>query len=1830
MGLFDDLLQPNRSTQPRRLGLFDDLLGESSEPEEDQWERRGIIERNLRTGETRPVAMPGALPGTGRVELGEDPGVVGPLVRRVADNLGGWAVGIAERAGEFGRENPNLSKVLVPPALRAAGSLIEPGTRQGMVENLDEERDRSLLHGDANKRALAFGAGEIGGTAAASILPGTGIGRIAAIERIGNPVARALAGGAAAGAEGAVQGFGDTAGLDTRSQIIGTALGGGFGALAGGAAAFAGGGRPQLDSGARVSLDVEPVQAPRDRGRGPSGLREGSLAGEPRVPEFSGQGLLENLPPRAGTPREAPRPRSIVTGTGDEVPLPPEVTFRGEADAPDAPWVGDERGPSHLFGEHFSESPEVATEYAAGYGERGRVREEKLAVQKPFSVARRYSYDEARKFGPDVAQRAAREMGADSPDAPIDGMAIHRGLVEDFLQKNSLDAGDRNAQLEALRHAHDRIKEVGYDAVHHVVAGKDAWAVPRRPAPSDLSPEIRGRDGVAFLSDNRPVPFRYVLRDADSVETSHTDAFTANPRFPHRSGAQPRDLSDPAERLKIESIAQQYNPARIGPSSSVSGDGAPFFARQTEGRPFMVVGNGRTIAQRQALNNPLKLAEHFEALKQQNAEAGFPEGFLEEAQRLGMRKPVIQRELLGDFDPEALGRDGNIGSTGRLSDLALSQSDAARMSPDLLSIIDGELPLDSAANRDFVRGFLGEVVPQVEHASMVGRAGELTVVGQRRIRNALLSAAFQDSEAIGKMVESDGEGIRNVGKGMLSSAARLAKQAQLAKAGVLYPRDIGPDVSQAARKLSELRGKSQPVEMYLKNGELYGQELTDEGRLLLEQFDLLKRDGSAVGGILRRYSELVESYGDPNQLSLMGPGDAPPKLEILREAVATWKQAEQPLLFPGGSAGLISSFADSLPGPLSIIANPAKMKALAVAGGKFVKRWLTNYGDVAALGDLAPEFAEKARLSVAQRTAEETRASSNLRDFDDGLERMMKSLREGGIARTEDDVISEALDGVMGRTDMAGLSPSLRAAATAMREHLDELTGGLLQDAMMSKDLRIKLENNLGEYLRRTYEIHRDPLAWEKVVKETEPWRWENAKRWASEQHPQWDEAQVEGYLNKFFQKQGDAALELAPRSDVFRIDKGIFKHRQQQHLVHMEDGPTRSYPTKEAAEKAAATSRDAGRKVTVESVDGMPEPLEQFLGLHMDPRARYSESVSKMAHDIATSKLMRELRAQGEGTIFFTQPTGEFATRMGGDPSFDPLAETFTSPEIKATLEAIQRGTAKGPAWLQKLAAVNALVRTGKTVGSPQTHVRNLLSWVPMLIANGHFSSVVNLPAFGRAVKTLAGGSRLTLEGRTHRMVESLADSLETVAGKTLADSVRLDIPALRAEHQRAVRLGIIKEGARSEEMARYLGILAETKLGKARGVEQLLKKATDSDGMMRALYGAEDDIGKLIAWNMERANYQWAHPEKSADEIAELTAPLVRDLYPTYSKAVPAVRAVRDFPFVGDFPTFWAEIGRTSLNVLKRGATELASDNPRLKLVGAKRLAGFGTAIAAPAIAKALFSARSGVSEQELEAVSEFVPEWNRYSDLVPIEKKGPGRYSLVDASYINPYANAREGWNALMANGLRWDDRVEAAIGEAFAPFANEGIVAGTIVDVDRNRTDDGRQVYPEFGTREEKLWAISKHVAARFEPGAVGLYRDVKAGVTGEENPKTGRPVDLSKLAFSFFTGTRALEVDVPKRIMFQGHDLQGARRDIVARYNRVSKRKGASPSERLDAKISANDAWHRQLVEMQRRVERARTTGLSDYQIRRIFKEEVEMSEETINALLTGSFFEVAK
>ena len=379
--------------------------------------------------------------------------------------------------------------------------------------------------------------------------------------------------------------------------------------------------------------------------------------------------------------------------------------------------------------------------------------------------------------------------------------------------------------------------------------------------------ERLGRQTKVYL-DNQMRQARLQLMEADELAPSV--AGTDN---------QYRDRSRAASQMQVNHIAQNLEPELLGDSKEV-GTGAPTLAN--DGRTI-IGGNGRVMGLAQAYANG-------------NGE-GYRQYLLDNAEQFGlsrdeiarMDKPVLVRQLDESVDIAKAAVASNEGGGLGMSALEQARADADRL-PDFGHFIaDDSSELNTAANRGFIRDFVG-AMPHTVQAQMVDADGRLSQDGVRRLRNALLYRAYGNSPTLSRMVESTDQGARNLVNALVQAAPKIAQARDNIQAGNMHNADIAEEVVQAAEKLNQIREQGGNVADYLAQQGLFGEEMNAVSRELLAFFEEHKRSGKAIATLLRNYYDALAAQGNPNQQDVFGDQAAPDKQQLLERTINDYEQ----------------------------------------------------------------------------------------------------------------------------------------------------------------------------------------------------------------------------------------------------------------------------------------------------------------------------------------------------------------------------------------------------------------------------------------------------------------------------------------------------------------------------------------------------------------------------------------------------------------------------------------------------------------------------------------------------------------------------------------------------------------------------------------------------------------------------------------------------------------------------------------------------------------------------------------------------------------------------
>lgn len=405
---------------------------------------------------------------------------------------------------------------------------------------------------------------------------------------------------------------------------------------------------------------------------------------------------------------------------------------------------------------------------------------------------------------------------------------------------------------------------------------------PEKPAETEkrelkpLKPLSEGNTVTAYTDNNDPIEVKYALAEAGDLVTSHDTALNVSPDYPKE--LQPRQRERAASETQINRIAGRLNPARLGENPMIS-DGAPVVG------PDGVVetGNGRTIAIKRVYESKPDKAKLYKDWLVENADKfGIDPKSIE-----GAKQPILIRVRQTKVDRVAFTQEGNVATVAEMSAAEIATQDAKKLGPKVLSLFvpneDGRI--DSAANRSFISAFIADVVPSSERGKMMDAEGRaVTQDGIRRIRNAVFARVYGNALALEKLAEDTDVNVRNQVNSMVNAAPMLLEIKEGIKKGDYFPLDITEDIAAAMVKLSDLRDSKMPVDGYLKQMSLFGEELTNIGKAVLNIFDKHKRSAKRITSILQAYAHYVELAGSPNQVTIF-QNNPPTKDDVLAQAV---------------------------------------------------------------------------------------------------------------------------------------------------------------------------------------------------------------------------------------------------------------------------------------------------------------------------------------------------------------------------------------------------------------------------------------------------------------------------------------------------------------------------------------------------------------------------------------------------------------------------------------------------------------------------------------------------------------------------------------------------------------------------------------------------------------------------------------------------------------------------------------------------------------------------------------------------------------------------------
>jgi hypothetical protein len=448
---------------------------------------------------------------------------------------------------------------------------------------------------------------------------------------------------------------------------------------------------------------------------------------------------------------------------------------------------------------------------------------------------------------------------------------------------------------------------------------------------------------------------------------------------------------------------------------------------------------------------------------------------------------------------------------------------------------------------------------------------------------------------------------------------------------------------------------------------------------------------------------------------------------------------------------------------------------------------------------------------------------------------------------------------------------------------------------------------------------------------------------------------------------------------------------------------------------------------------------------------------------------------------------------------------------------------------------------------------------------------------------------------------------------------------------------------------------------------LKPFLTKLKKLGSFFQGKYVAEDDTWKITNYVVELDRLKQSAIKQGielTDDVVkglkQEAANIVKNTVPNYAYVGSAVKTARILP-IGNFMSFPAEMIRTTTNIAEQGLKELRhskptrgsnvtpyvvdaetgqlvkNDNPMYG-TGFKRLSGMATTlVVVPTTvvegAKALYD----VSEDEIAALRQFVPEWSKNSTLVPI-RTDDGELRYIDFSHSNAYDVIARPFRTLVNNIIAGEatdqtllsgfvDGVNQAGAEIMNPFISESIWTEAVTDltVRGGRTSEGRQLYTDQTPAGNKAAIRFLHLGIALAPSYRQFQRlgEAAFGIPTKRGDELNIGPELAG-----FMGLRPIKVDPLQSMGFKIAEYQegirNARREFTGGYFGILRGGRIKPNDVINAYYNSNRARFLVQQEMNKNISAAQILGVNKSSLQTEFKDR-QISDKTFNNLAKGKF-----
>jgi hypothetical protein len=557
--------------------------------------------------------------------------------------------------------------------------------------------------------------------------------------------------------------------------------------------------------------------------------------------------------------------------------------------------------------------------------------------------------------------------------------------------------------------------------------------------------------------------------------------------------------------------------------------------------------------------------------------------------------------------------------------------------------------------------------------------------------------------------------------------------------------------------------------------------------------------------------------------------------------------------------------------------------------------------------------------------------------------------------------------------------------------------------------------------------------------------------------------ANMDTYITRNYQIFSDDNYRDIITGDFKNISKeGQLRIRNAINFLIREEGMSRNEATEAVAEYLADIRKGKsdfqlssnGNAVSnfFKKRKNIPLEFRELLGESKDPVYNYVNTVYKISQYLGNIEYQSKLRENLiANNIASTEAKLGYVKLADGD-GWKILNDIYVPVEFKEAFEDMQPLKTIESGFYKAWIKIAGYVKLNKTVLSPTTTARNLISGVFLGANSGHLFLM-----------------------KPERIAEAFNQALTTKISQT----------QLFDERQKLIKLGVLGDGANSGELMAVLNDFSKE-------VDRMISKNTTEKvfDFAKKLYAFGDDFYKVAGFYIETDNFIKSGMSKA--EAEKKAAYRINNGYPTYSYLPKNMQRLRRVPLVGTFVSFPYEAIRTTKNNLLFVKEDIEAGRNKMAF---QRATGMIVANATLSGLSMLTMSMLGISDEDDDAIRDMLPEWQINSKLIYIGTKN-GKPMFIDGTAFFASETLMKPISTLFEQraGRDFDNKLKQSLNEILSPYISQDISFKTLISVSENENEYNQKIYQSNNLFDAIINEPNKIINFLMKQAGPGVYNN----------------------------------------------------------------------------------------------------------------------------------------